>query len=90
MTQYDNVIERQRLLIKAEEWAKGIKCIHLHSTTSMHYDNEDTKKEIEVNGPVTDTEYYNGIVKRTRGDKLIHVFGTELFGDELIDEYIRV
>ncbi len=89
MGQYDDRVERQRLLLEAEEWAQGISCIQIHQITSMWYETDFTKKEIEVNGPVTDTTYNNGVIVRTRGDKTIHTFGKELKGDELIDSYCK-
>ena len=55
MGQYDDRVRRQALLLEAEEWAKGISCIQIHQITSMWYETDFTKKEIEVNGPVTDT-----------------------------------
>ena len=48
----------------------------------MWYETDFTKKEIEVNGAVTDTEYNNGIITRERNGKIIHTFGKELKGDE--------
>ena len=50
---------------------------------------EDTKKEIEVNGPVTDISYNSGVIVRERNGKHIHTFGEELKGDALIDSYCR-
>ena len=31
MTQYDETVDRQRRLILAEEWAKGVKTLHAHA-----------------------------------------------------------
>lgn len=86
MGQYDDVVEQQRLLLEAEEWAKGVKSIHMHSFNSMWYDDrpEDTK-----NGAVTDKEFNNGIVERYQKGKLIHTFGTPLKGSDLVQEYKR-
>ena len=89
MGQYDDRVERQRLLLEAEEWAKGISCIQCHSLTSMWYETDFTKKEIEVNGPVTDISYNSGVIVRERDGKVIHIFGEELKGDALIDSYCR-
>ena len=87
MGEFDYRVERQRLLLEAEEWAEQVRSIHIHSITSMWYETEFTKKEIEVNGTVTDTEYNNGVITRERGGKLIHTFGEALTGDALIDSY---
>ena len=35
MTQYDDRVERQRIKIKAEEWAYKAKAIHAHSLDSL-------------------------------------------------------
>lgn len=86
MGQYDYVVEQQRLLLEAEEWAKGVKSVHMHSLSSMHYDDrpEDTE-----NGAVTDKEFNSGIVERYQTGKLIHTFGTPLKGSDLVQEYKR-
>ena len=38
MTQYENVVERQKLLLEAEEWSKGVHEIHIHRLTNMWYE----------------------------------------------------
>ena len=35
MGQFDDKVERQRKLIAAEEWSRGIKALHAHSIDSM-------------------------------------------------------
>ena len=55
----------------------------------MWYETEETKKEIEENGSVTDTEYNSGVITRHRNGKLIHTFGEELRGDALLDSFQR-
>lgn len=87
MTQYDDTVERQRLLLEAEEWAKGVKSLHVHSFDSMWYD--DRPQDTKGKKMVTDTEYNNGVITRHQNGKLIHTFGEELTGDELIDSYVR-
>lgn len=87
MGEFNYRVERQRLILEAEEWAKGVRSIHVHSLTSMHYETEFSQKEIEVNGAVTDTEYNNGVITRQRNGELIHTFGEALTGDALIDSY---
>lgn len=51
MTQYTDEVERHGALLEAREWAKGVKDIHVHSLSSMWYDEfpEDTQE-----GNVTD------------------------------------
>ena len=37
MSQYDERVERQRLKLKAEEWAKGVKCGARVKVVSLFY-----------------------------------------------------
>ena len=81
MGQYDDKVERQRLLILAEEWANGVKAIHAHSMNSMWYDNrpqdtEDGKSVLDVDN--------SGLIHRKLHDGLSVWFGKKLEGDELI------
>ena len=89
MTEYSEAVERQKILIEAEKWAKQINQIHFHSLTSMHYDTAETKAELIKNGAVTDTTYNNGLIIRTRNDKEVCRFGIERTGDDLINWYGR-
>ena len=89
MTEYSEAVERQKILIEAEKWAKQINQIHFHSLTSMYYDTVETKEELIKNGPVTDTTYNNGLIIRTRNDKEVCRFGIERTGDDLINWYGR-
>ena len=89
MGQYDDRVERQRLLLEAEDWSKTIKSIHVHGCTSMWYETEDSIKDIEDNGLVTDRAFNSGLIYRYRQDELIHTFGEALTGDALIDSYCR-
>jgi hypothetical protein len=86
MTQYSSVVERQKIKLEAEEWGKKLKDLHVHSLSSMWYDDrpQDTQ-----NGAVTDITYCSGIVERWKDGKLIHTFGKRLKGEELVDAYIR-
>ena len=86
MTEYAETVERQRLLLEAEEWAKGINQIHVFdaSTTNMWYE------EHPEDGRVTDTTYNDGRIVRTQGDQTIRVYGNRLTGDDLIDKYSKL
>ena len=88
MTEHNEAVARQRLLLEAEEWATGIKDLHVHSLSSMWYDDrpQDTMYGKES---VTDIEYNCGIIERHKDGKHIHTFGKALKGDELLDSYIR-
>ena len=88
MTQYDEIVENQRLLLEAEEWAKIPKSLHIHRLDSMWYETEDSKKFLDK-GNVTDIQYNNGIIKRQQDGKTVHIFGEEITGEELIRAYVR-
>jgi len=88
VTQYNDRVERQRLLIEAEDWAKGVKGLHAHSLSSMWYDN---RPEDTADGKgVLDIEYNSGRVERTldNGQKFIFT-DYELKGDALLQSYIQ-
>ena len=87
MGQFDDRVERQRKLIAAEEWSRGIKSMHAHSIDSMWYDN---RPEDTANGKsVLDIEYNGGLIKRTLDSGKVIYFGERLRGDELIAEWER-
>ena len=89
MGEFDYRVQRQALLLEAEEWAKGIQSVQLHGLTSMWYETAESKADIEKNGYVTDTIYNSGLIKRERNGKLVCTFGLELSGDDLIDAYCK-
>ncbi len=90
MTEYDARVERQRLLLEAEEWANGIKSLHSHRLKSMWY---DTRPQDTDNGQYVIDKQYNGSeIERSIFDKKgkyigTFIFGRRLTGDELINEY---
>ena len=92
MGQYDDVVQRQRLLLDAEEWANGIRSLHSHRMKSMWY---DTRPEDTDNGQfVMDTQYNGGEIERKiysdKGFELgTVIFGKRLTGDDLISEYTK-
>ena len=86
MGQYDDRVEKQRLLLEAEEWATGIQSIHTHSISSMWY---DTRPQDTENGEcVTDTVYNDGVIKREKNGIPFAYFGTKLQGEALLDKYL--
>ena len=88
MTQYEDRVERQRLKLKAEEWAKGVKSLHAHSLSSMWYD--DRPQDTEDGKTVMDKEYNNGLIERTLSNGEVYVFTKyELRGDDLIGAYTQ-
>ena len=88
MGQYDDKVERQRLLLLAEKWSESVKAIHAHSLDSMWYDIRP--QDTEDGKSVLDIEYNSGLIRRQCDDGSIVYFGKELKGDELIDAYTRV
>ena len=87
MTQYDNDVEKVRLTRLAEVWAEGLKTLHVHSLSSMHY---DTRPQDTANGKkVTDREFNNGVIERSQNGVIIHRFGKALKGKALVESYGR-
>mgnify|MGYP003150868873 CR=1 FL=1 len=86
MTQYEDRVEQQRLKLKAEKWANGVKSLHSHSISSMWYD--DRPQDTSEGKYVIDKEFNNGIVERTLSNGEVYVFTKyELKGDDLIGAY---
>jgi hypothetical protein len=92
MGQYDYKVERQRLLLEAEEWAQGVKDIHAFNTneTKMWYEKRPE------DGRVIDTRYNDERIKRElcgdrpKGTKrTIWLSGNQLKGDDLINAYTK-
>ena len=90
MGEFDYRVQRQRLLLEAEEWANGVNTLHAHSLTSMWYETEASKADIEENGPVIDTIYNDGKIIRQRNGKTILILGDQLTGDKLVDKYLKM
>jgi len=87
MTQYNDRVQKQRDLLKAEEWAKQVKSLHAHSISSMFYDTRP--QDTEDGKSVMDIQYNSGLVERKTHDGYTVYFGEELKGDKLLDEYLR-
>jgi len=87
MTQYNDRVQKQRDLLKAEEWSKSVKSVHAHSLSSMWYDTRP--QDTEDGKSVMDTQYFSGLIKRETHDGYTVYFGKELKGDELLYEYYR-
>jgi hypothetical protein len=86
MSEYREKVEKQAIQLDAEEWAKGIKQIHVHRLTSLWYETKDSIKDMDE-GSVTDTMFNNGRIERTQNGKLIRIFGDILTGENLVHEY---
>ena len=84
MSEHKEIVERQRLLLEAEAWSRGVKTLHAHALSSMWYDDRGN------DGSVMDTEYNSGLIEREiRKTGETVYFGEPLSGDDLIDQYGR-
>ena len=88
MSQYDDVVDKQRRMIAAEKWSKGIRAIHAHPLTSMWYETKPDRTGDDLS--VIDTEYNDGLIEReyVKTGKS-ETIGTKLIGDKLLAEYDR-
>ena len=86
MTEHKEKVIRHAMLLEAEDWAGGVSGIHVHSLSSMWYDDhpEDTKDQT-----VTDTHYNDDTIVRTVDGKVVRTFGEALKGDDLIDAWAK-
>lgn len=86
MGEHNDKVERQKILLEAEEWAGGVRSLHTHKMQSMWYDDrpEDTQDSM-----VTDVQYNDGRIERRKDGKVIHVFGQAVRGEELMNAYLR-
>lgn len=87
MGQYDDKVERQRILLAAEEWALGVRSLHAHSLSSMWYD--DRPEDTADGKGVVDRQFNSGLIERTLDDGSVVYFGEQLKGDELIQEFLK-
>lgn len=84
MGQYTDRVDRQRDMLEAEKWAKGVKSLHAHSLDSMAY--AIGRKD----GRVCDIQYNSGLIERTiRATGEIIYFGKQLKGQDLLDTFSK-
>lgn len=85
MTQYRERIERQKLLLRAEEWAMGVKMITSFDTNTSRVWYDDREPE----GNVLDVVYNDQRIERTilETEEKIIILGEKLSGDDLIYAY---
>ena len=86
MTEYKDAVEEQRLILQAEKWAKEIKSIHIHSLSSMWYD--DRPEDTADGKMVTDTEYNDNRIVREQDVKIIHTWGEKKSVKELVQSFL--
>ncbi len=87
MSQYNDRVEKQRLKLAAEEWAKGVCSMHAHSMDSLWYDTRP--QDTEDGKSVFDIQYNSGLIKREFPDGDYVFLGTETTGEELVNDFIR-
>ena len=87
MGQYEDRVERQRIKLEAEEWAKGIRCLHAHQLKSMWYDDRPQDTD---NSTVLDVQYNDGRIVRTINETgEVVQMGEQIKGEELIRAFTR-
>ncbi len=85
MTEYSDMIEWKRKQLLAEEWAKGVQHIHVHSMKSMWYDNRPQDTD---SGSVIDITYNDGTIERElKSGEIIYMVENKLTGKELVYEW---
>lgn len=87
MTQFKDKVQRQEILLLAEEWAKGINWMGNFDLDKQHLDfNYPQKRQL---GHCRVTSYNSGVYK-TENIKTgeVNYFGENLSGDALIDKYM--
>ena len=87
MTEYTHLVERQKMLLEAEEWAKKPQSLQAHRLTSMWYETKESKKDLEK-GSVLDITYNNGLIVREQNGKVIREFTEyKMSEEELLRAY---
>ena len=85
MTEYSDMIEWKRKQLLAEEWAKGVQHIHVHSMKSMWYDNRPQDTD---SGNVIDITYNDGTIERElQGGAIVYMTQNKLTGKQLVDAW---
>ena len=85
MTEYSDMIEWKRKQLLAEEWAKGVQHIHVHSMKSMWYDNRPQDTD---SGNVIDITYNDGTIERElKSGEIVYMIDIKLTGKELVYEW---
>ena len=85
MTEYSDMIEWKRKQLLAEEWAKGVQHIHVHSLKSMWYDNRPQDTD---SGSVIDITYNDGTIERElKSGEIVYMVENKLTGKELVYEW---
>jgi len=86
MTQYDDVVEKQRIKAAAEAWGKKVNNIHMFNSDDTNVWYDDRKGD----GRVIDTMFNSGLIKReiSSTGKTVYI-GKRAKGETLIDRFRR-
>ena len=85
MTEYSDMIENKKKELRAEEWAKGVQHIHVHSLKSMWY---ETRPQDTDSGNVIDITYNDGTIERElQNGAIVYMTQNKLTGKELVYEW---
>ena len=85
MTEYSDMIENKRKELQAEEWARGVQHIHVHSLKSMWY---ETRPQDTDSGNVIDITYNDGTIERElQNGAIVYMTQNKLTGKALIDAW---
>ena len=85
MTEYSDMIENKKKELRAEEWAKGVQHIHVHSLKSMWY---ETRPQDTDSGNVIDITYNDGTIERElQNGAIVYMTQNKLTGKALIDAW---
>ena len=85
MTEYSDMIENKKKELRAEEWARGVQHIHVHSLKSMWY---ETRPQDTDSGNVIDITYNDGTIERElQNGAIVYMTQNKLTGEALVDAW---
>ena len=88
MTEFSDIVEKQRVILEAENLRDTVENIHLHGLSSMWYDNRP--QDTEGNKMVTDITYMDDRIERTLPDGTIILMQQGLKGEEWLRKVERI
>jgi len=88
MTEFSDIVDKQRIILKAEELRDSIENMHIHGLSSMWYDNRP--QDTEGNKTVTDITYMDDRIERTLPDGTIIIMQQGLKGRKWLDKVERI
>lgn len=87
MTEYSDIVEKQKAILAAEEMRNMVESLQVHSLNSMWYDNRP--QDTENNKMVTDIMYMDERIERTLSDGTIILMQQGLKGEDFIRKVER-